>query len=249
MNLKAELKNKLAALADQFETEAFLEKDPSKFMHRYPEVRDAEAVAFLAANMAFGRREQILSHVEEILDAAGEAPSEWILASKYEAFFKGGSSSFYRMYSHDDFRLFFATLKAFLEASETIGDFVRAHYDGGFLHETICKLFPESCKLVPHSKASAAKKVNMLLRWMVRGNSPVDLGLWPWYPKEKLLMPLDTHVMQEATRLGILEPSASGKPKSATLKTAIELTNAMKEVFPNDPTRADYALFGLGVSE
>ena len=60
-------------------------------------------------------------------------------------------------------------------------------------------------------------------------------------------MPLDTHVMQEATSLEILEPSANGKPKSASLKTAVELTKKMSVVFPDDPVKADFALFGLGV--
>lgn len=247
MSLPEELKSKLRELAEKFETKAFLEKDPAKFMHRYANVRDAETVAFIAANMAFGRREQILAHVETILAAAGKSPSEWILASGYEAFFAGGSRSFYRMYSHDDFRIFFDALKAMLEESGTLGEFVKARYKGGFLHETICGLFPENCRLVPHSKTTAAKKVNMLLRWLVRGNSPVDLGLWNWFPKKNLLMPLDTHVMQEATRLGVLAPSAAGKPKAANLKTAVELTTAMQEIFPDDPTKADFALFGLGV--
>lgn len=249
MKVSQELKLKLAELAEKFETKAFLAKDPSKFMHRYADIRDAELVAFIAANMAFGRREQILAHVEEILTAAGKSPSEWLLNAGYEAFFKGGVRSFYRMYSHDDFRIFFDALRVILEGSETLGEFVRARYSGGFLHETVCGIFPENCKLIPHSKTTAAKKVNMLLRWLVRKNSPVDLGLWDWFPQEKLLMPLDTHVMQEATRLGLLEPSASGKPKAANLKTAIELTNAMKEIFPDDPTKADFALFGLGVGD
>ena len=53
--------------------------------------------------------------------------------------------------------------------------------------------------------------------------------------------------MQEATKMGILTPSSSGKPKSATIKTTIELTNIMKEIFPSDPVKSDFALFGLGV--
>ena len=88
----------------------------------------------------------------------------------------------------------------------------------------------------------------MFLRWMVRDSSPVDLGLWSsWYSKADLLIPLDTHVMQEATHLRLLAPSSSGRPKAATLKCAQELTDKMAEAFPGDPARGDYALFGLGV--
>ena len=84
----------------------------------------------------------------------------------------------------------------------------------------------------------------MFLRWMVRQNSPVDIGLWSWYPASDLLIPLDVHVMQEGIRLGLLPENAK-----ADRKTALALTSAMKEVFPDDPARADFVLFGLGVDE
>lgn len=89
----------------------------------------------------------------------------------------------------------------------------------------------------------------MFLRWMVRDNSPVDLGLWTWYPKQDLLMPLDTHVMQEATNLELIPPAQSGKPRAASLKTAVQLTECLRQVFPDDPVRADFALFGLGADK
>ena len=82
----------------------------------------------------------------------------------------------------------------------------------------------------------------MFLRWMVRKNSPVDLGLWDWYSPQKLLIPLDTHVMQEAIKIGILDEKST-----ASRKTARILTNEMERIFPEDPVRADYALFGLGI--
>ena len=75
--------NLLIELSQKYENPEFLKKDPSQFMHRFDSVREAEIVAFIAANLAFGRREQILSHVEAILDVAGKAPSDWILSQKY----------------------------------------------------------------------------------------------------------------------------------------------------------------------
>ncbi|MGN0729458.1 TIGR02757 family protein [Treponema sp.] len=248
MPISPELKEKLVFLADKYETPSFLQKDPSKFMHRYSSVRDQEAAAFLSANIAFGQRAQILSHIELILSQTENSPADWIQGEGYKKFFTEGDKSFYRMYTHNDFLSFFGTVKTMLDTSGTIGEYICNHYSGGFLHETICSLFPAECAIIPSSKNSAAKKMNMFLRWMVRDNSPVDLGLWSsWYKKENLLIPLDTHVMQEATKMNLLAPSASGKPKSATIKTALALTQAMKEVFPSDPAKADFALFGLGV--
>lgn len=221
-------------------------------MHRYPSVREAEAVAFIAANLAFGRREQILSHVEQILCAAGDSPCDWIASRSYEQFFPDNDISFYRMYTNRDMRLFFDGLRSILEQDETLGDFFRKRWKAAwagenaagkrvFLHQVIASAFPRECKLLPHSDDSAAKKVNMLLRWLVRTDSPVDVGLWRWYDRRDLLMPLDTHVMRQANALGLIQS------KSANLRTALALTKKVAGIFPDDPVKADFALFGLGI--
>ncbi len=282
--ISADLKHKLISLAEKYEKPEFLKKDPSQFMHRYSDPVQQELVAFLAANMAFGQRAQILSHVQEILSAMGTEPSVWVQNEGYRKFFTKGGSSFYRMYTHTDFILFFDVIKNILRNNASLGEYFRSLYlkqntvpmqsvqsgqqrqETGLdtvnlspytatiqkeklhLSQLICSCFPKECGLIPHSDTTAAKKLNMFLRWMIRDNSPVDLGLWSsWYSKKDLLMPLDTHVMQQSTNLGILAPSSSGKPKSATIKTCMELTQIMGTVFPGDPVRADYALFGLGV--
>lgn len=109
------------------------------------------------------------------------------------------------------------------------------------LVSALISLFP-GVKCVSQNPKGACKKLHMFLRWMVRRGSPVDLGLWDWASAADLLIPLDTHVLQESARLGLIAPNAA-----ANAKTAIELTKKMAKVFPGDPARADYALFGLGV--
>lgn len=254
----------LIELAQKYETAGFLKKDPSQFMHRYNSVQDKEIVAFISANLAFGRREQILLHIEQILDRSGSSPAQWILDKKYESFFPESAASFYRMYTFSSMRLFFDTIRQILNESETLGAHMQklyetarngnAKYAAAFsgsplLAPLISSLFPTECNLIPHTAESASKKLNMFLRWMVRDNSPVDLGLWDWYPKQDLLMPLDTHVMQEATNLELIPPAQSGKPRAASLKTAVQLTECLRQVFPDDPVRADFALFGLGADK
>ena len=79
---------------------------------------------------------------------------------------------------------------------------------------------------------------------MVRSGSPVDLGLWSdFIDRRTLIMPLDTHVLQEAAALGLISPGQS------SMRTAIRLTAAMAEVFPDDPLKGDFALFGHGVAK
>ncbi len=247
--MEKELTERIRFLAEKFETADFLQKDPSQFMHRFPGVRNQEAAAFISANLALGRREQILSHISQILDAAGSSPVEWILSGGYKSFFPSSpeesEKSFYRMYTNRDMILFFDGLKKIFEASDTLGDFFKKKWkkEGGLLHFVIEDAFDENCALIPHTKNSAAKKLNMLLRWLVREDSPVDLGLWTWYSKENLLMPLDVHVMRQANELGLINS------KSANLKTAQNLTEKMKEIFPGDPVRGDYALFGYDIEK
>ena len=83
----------------------------------------------------------------------------------------------------------------------------------------------------------------MLLRWMVRDCSPVDLGLWTFIDKRTLIIPLDTHVMEEAKRLGLL---ATTQP---SMRTAQKLTDELRKVFPDDPLKGDFALFGYGIQK
>lgn len=246
------LKETLRSLAEKYETKDFIKNDPSKFMHQISDTKNRELVAFLSANLAFGRREQILSHIQKILDNSGNDLAEWISEEKFNDFFPNDEKSFYRTYSNKAMLSFFKTIKAILDKKGSLGEYMREEWErngGEHLHLTIAGTFPKECSLLPHSPDSAAKKVNMFLRWMCRTESPVDLGLWTWHEKKNLLVPLDTHVMQEATKFGLLEANSRGKVKAANLKTAVELTGKLKEVFPDDPVKGDFALFGLGVDE
>lgn len=252
-----ELRKRLLALAEKYEASNFILKDPSFFMHQVTDPVEQEAVAFVSANLAFGRRDQILSHIRMIMDDMDCSAVEWICGKRYEQFFEDTDDSFYRMYTGHDMRLFFEGIRMMLVEKGSIGKAMEDVYkenlmgsDGGkiYLTHLIPDFFPEECSLIARGKDGAQKKLNMFLRWMVRNNSPVDLGLWSgWYSSSDLLMPLDTHVMQEATRFGLLPRTVSGKPMGASFRTAVLLTDTMREVFGDDPVRGDFALFGLGV--
>ena len=97
--------------------------------------------------------------------------------------------------------------------------------------------------IVPKDTKSSCKRICMFLRWMVRDNSPVDLGLWTFIEKRTLIMPMDTHVLQEACSMGFLNS------KSASMAAARKLTAKMAEIFPDDPLKGDFALFGYGVDK
>lgn len=249
------MKEYLVRLADTYENADFLKKDPSQFMHRFSEAADIETAAFIASSLAFGRRGQILSHCEQIFELCEKdkkTPSKWILDADFLESFPKSPKSFYRMFSFSDMRILFSELRSMLLKEKTLGEYFRKRYEknsGEYLHRIIADSFSEECRIVCHGKTSAAKRINMFLRWMVRKNSPVDMGLWTWYDMAKLIIPLDTHVMQESVSLGLIKKSAQGKIPGANLKNALALTQKMSEYFPSDPARADFALFGLGVDD
>ena len=269
-----ELKEKLKLLADKYEVSSFCDEDPSQFLRWYqPEkgrgsLADVEAASFIAAMLAFGNRKQFIPKIRQILQTSERSLgsiSEWLRAGAYKKDFGHGAAKFYRFYSYDDMQIFFGELAEILKQLETMGEYFRGKTGGDTgvgtpvrrgsgrprsglergegLPLLIAEAFPKSA-IVPKGKSSANKRVHMFLRWMVRRNSPVDLGLWTWADPAELLIPLDVHVMQEAAKLGLI-----GQKATASRKTAELLPAALCEVFPGDPCRGDYALFGLGVDK
>lgn len=154
---------------------------------------------------------------------------------------------YYRLYKFGDMHRLIAAYEEMLREYGSMKEYVRSHASTGIeAVSAICRYFAEhdASTVVPRNTQSACKRVCMFLRWMVRSGSPVDLGLWAdIIDRRTLIMPLDTHVVQEALRLRLL------KSRTASMATARRLTDAMLEVFPDDPLRGDFALFGLGVDE
>lgn len=185
----------------------------------------------------------------------GASFTGWLATGGYKKFFPKSQKKFYRFFSYADMAELCGRLARIVEEHGSLGAAVRACYglekpcgaDGPSLPQelrlvtALISLFP-GVKCVSQNPKGACKKLHMFLRWMVRRGSPVDLGLWEWADPADLLIPLDTHVLQESARLGLIAPNAT-----ASAKTAIELTQKMAVAFPGDPARADYALFGLGV--
>ncbi|MBO4628745.1 MAG: TIGR02757 family protein [Treponema sp.] len=250
------MKKLLTSLADKYEVASFCNEDPSQFLHWYKKgTTNIELASFIAAMLAFGSRTQFIPKIRQILQTADNSSGEistWLKTCTYKKDFPTGTKKFYRFYSYNDMQIFFDELASLTKNHNSLGNCFHEQWKKSqqaphqqktpHLADIISQSFPKS-RIVPKGKTSANKRLHMFLRWMVRQNSPVDLGLWSWYPQADLLIPLDVHVMQEAQKLGLLPPNAT-----ASRKTAITLTKKMEEVFPGDPARADYALFGLGVA-
>lgn len=240
-----ELREKLVRLADEFETPAFLENDPSRFMHAVRGAANREAVAFAASALSFGSRAQFCAKIEDLLDACGGDMARWIDSGGYaRAFAAGDGRCFYRFYTRGDMRAFFDAYAAVVRAHGSLGAYVRgrAAGHGPQAVAAIREAFAGAGGLVPQSPGSACKRVCMFLRWMARDGSPVDLGLWSGFlDKSSLAMPLDVHVMRQSRMLGL------SKSQAPSMRVALALSQTLSEAFPGDPLRGDFALFGLGV--
>ena len=254
------LEEQLRALACKYEKKEFLDGDPSWFMHQVEGDANKELLAFIASALSYGSRAQFLPKIRYVLECSGGDIAGWLLRGDYQRAFPDDDSCYYRLYSNRMMRAFldalalmvrqYGSMKAFVMSLDEGGEM---RDEGGGMRDSITCLDAivsltswfaahGSSGVVPKNAQSSCKRLCMFLRWMVRDGSPVDLGLWSdIIDRRTLIMPMDTHVVQEANRLGLIHS------KSTTMAAAIKLTDRLREVFPDDPLKGDFALFGYGV--
>ncbi|MBQ1797312.1 MAG: TIGR02757 family protein [Prevotella sp.] len=237
----------LQKYAAQYENEEFLYGDPSWFMHQVTAPKDQETVAFIASCLSYGSRKQFMPRIQWLMTQAGDSMHDWVLSGRYQEVLPADSDKcFYRLYTVAQMNTLMSILQLMLDEYGSIGEFVRRHAENAIgAIKALCLFFSSHgpCAPIPKDASSACKRLCMFIRWMVRDNSPVDLGLWTWFvDKKTLIMPLDTHVMQQACRLGLLTS------KTTSMSTAMKLTDMLRVVFPDDPLKGDFALFGYGVN-
>lgn len=238
----------LISLANKYETKEFLIGDPSWFMHQVEGDTDKELLSFIASALSYGSRKQFIPKIQLILDASEGNVKLWLLTSSYNKLIPRDSKSFYRLYSNQTMNDFLNALREMLEQYGSMRAFVESLHTNNALQviKGITEWFSahNSKGVIPKDTSSSCKRVCMFLRWMVRNDSPVDLGLWSdIIDKKTLIIPMDTHVVQEAMKLGLLKSAAT------SMSNALRLSDKLKEIFPDDPIKGDFALFGFGVDE
>ena len=238
----------LRSYAEKYETASFIEGDPSWFMHQVSGKVNQEVTAFIAACLSYGSREQFVPKIQLLLDCAKGNLYEWVKSGAYSKDIPDDSDDcFYRLYTFRQFNIYLCRLRQMLLEYDSIGQYVRQHCDGDAMSaiKAICLWFADTDTnhIVPKDTQSPCKRICLFLHWMVRSDSPVDLGLWAdFIDRRTLIIPLDTHVLQQSVCLRLLSS------KTATMSTAKRLTDKLSEVFPDDPLKGDFALFGYGVN-
>ncbi len=231
----------------------YVHPDPLEFLYKYERPGDREIVALAASSLAYGRVKQILRSVSSVLAKLGPRPAGY-LAETSPARLRQAMAGFKHRFNTGEH-----VAAMLLGARRVIGRY-------GSLEACFCEsLRPDDETILPALRVfvgriakaagdnyghllpdpagrSACKRLNLMLRWLVRSDE-VDPGGWNSVGPEKLIVPLDTHMHKIALRLGIT------KRKAADIRTALEVTAAFRRIRPDDPVRYDFALTRLGIRE
>lgn len=232
----------------------FIGSDPVQFPRRFTRLQDIETTALLSAIIAWGNRTMICRNCEKMLTLMDHEPYAYVMDEGYEDLppemnihrtFFGRHFSYFLRGLHEVYRRY-GSLDAFSAATGAGEKEAPAWHLVGELQKIMCDVNGgETCsRCLPVNLGNTAlKRINMALRWLVRDDGIVDMGVWSSIPKSKLYIPLDVHVGNTARELGLLTRKANDR------KSVDELTATLRTLRPDDPVAYDYALFGIGVGE
>jgi len=232
----------------------FIRNDPILVPHQFQRQENIEIAAFLTATIAWGRRDTIIRNASGLISRMDHDPYEFIMNMKKDDL-KVFNGFRHRTFNEQDCYFFIWSLRniyknkggmypvylAGYNENRSIMNAIRGFRDIFFG----IKHFPRSEKHLANPFAgSAAKRLNMFLRWMVRRDTNgVDFGIWDKISPADLYLPLDVHTGNVARKLGLLNR------KQNDWKAVEELTGVLREFDISDPVKYDFALFGLGIFE
>lgn len=249
-----ELKPELDALVAKIEQPDFIDNDPIQFMYAFEDKNDRELAGFFAAIMAWGRRDIVISKVDDLLKRMDYKPTEFILNFSENDVPKLDGFK-HRTFKPIDMYWFIKALKSILETYHSFEGFWKMCYQKAqeFDRELIAVFNEKFFAIHPQTpqrtrkhisnpeKNSSCKRLYMYLRWCLR-SGPVDLDTMSFMPTSELMIPLDVHVARQARLLGLL------KRNQNDWKAVNELTGKLRLLDPDDPAKYDFALFGLGIT-
>lgn len=238
--------------AEEFESPDFIKDDPVSIPHLFTQKEDIEISGFLTASIAWGKRQNIISSANKLMELMEYKPYEFVLhAGKPEI--KRLDKFIYRTFNNDDLVFFISSLRMiYMEYGGIEEVFSGAYQKNKCVTEALIhfrEIFLKKNHLKRSekhissaAKGSACKRLNLFLRWMVRpGNKGVDFGLWKKINTSELLIPLDLHTGVVSRSLGLLQR------KQNDLRAVCELTEKLRTLDAADPVKYDFALFCIGV--
>lgn len=245
------LKEYLDELVLRYNHREFIDADPIRIPHEFETREDIEIAGFLVATISWGNRAAILKSGEKMMALMGNAPYDFVMNSTSKQQQKL-DSFVHRTFNGIDFRQFVLALRKLYSKNDSLESYFItdeprlqnciSKFRAAFFEDLIAQ---RSLKHVSDPlKNSAAKRINMFLRWMVRRDAAgVDFGIWSGIGMEQLSCPLDVHSGGIARELGLL------KRKQNDAQALLELDLKLRDFDAKDPVKYDYALFGLGVNK
>ncbi|OWW25614.1 TIGR02757 family protein [Zobellia sp. OII3] len=250
---RTELKEFLDAKVLQYEHPKFLETDPIQIPHKFLRKEDIEISAFLTATIAWGNRKSIINNANRLMDLMGNSPYDFVLDYRPDDA-ERLSGFVHRTFNSEDLDYFIKSLQNIYINHGGLEAVFAEHAEEDSM-QTAISAFKKTFFELPHPirtqkhvsdplKGSAAKRINMFLRWMVRSNATsVDFGIWKRISPSQLSCPLDVHSGNVGRKLKLLDR------KQNDAKALAELDKNLRKLDPSDPVKYDFALFGLGVFE
>lgn len=231
--MDTELKETLAGWAEEYNDPKYFQEDPIIFPTRFARshecgeasLADVEISALLSSHLAWGRRAMIVRDCDRMFEEMSWRPYDYIMNGEY----RDEDKSLHRTIKWSEFAAICSRLRDIYSTRNSL--------EGMTDMEIRCRIFGQK-----EDRKAPNKKISMMRRWMVRDDGKVDLGLWKNSDKRSLILPLDVHVYAQATALNL----TSRRQKD--IITATEITDAFKEIWPDDPCKGDFALFGYGVN-
>ena len=223
----------LTGWAHEYNDPKYFQEDPIIFptrfagMHRNGEAQlaDVEISALLASHLAWGRRSMIVRDCDRMMDEMCWKPYDYVMHGEY----RDEDARMHRTIKWKDFAAICSRLRNIYSTRDSI--------EGLTDTEIRCLIFGQK-----EDRKAPNKKISMMRRWLTRDDGKVDLGVWKNSDKKSLILPLDVHVYDQATALGL----TSRRQKD--IVTAHEITDAFRGIWPDDPCLGDFALFGYGVT-
>ncbi len=225
------MKDRLIEWAEKYNDPQYFQEDPIIFPKYFASrlsdgycLADIEISAVIAAHLAWGRRSMIVRDCMKAMDEMSWQPYKYVMAGEY----RDENASLHRTVKWSEFAGICRNLCKIYSRTDS-------------LESLDCQQIRTMIFNQKEDQKAPNKKINMMRRWMVRDDAKVDLGVWKHTDKRELLIPLDVHVYDMAASLGL----TSRKQKD--IRTVMEITDAFREIFPDDPCKGDFALFGYGL--
>ena len=250
---KTELKSFLDEKVNLYNNPKFIETDPIQIPHLFTLKEDIEITGFLVATIAWGNRKSIINNGNRLVEMMGSSPYDFVMNFSEEQS-ESLSNFVHRTFNNEDLAYFLKSLQNIYKNHGGLETLFSKHAKKDSMQPAIHH-FKKTFFELPHPsrtqkhisdplKNSAAKRINMFLRWMVRNDATgVDFGIWKSIDSSQLSCPLDVHSGNVARKLKLL------KRKQNDAKALLELDNSLRKLDSQDPVKYDFALFGLSVFE